>query len=163
MRKDLALELRGGPGQWEAPAPHVSWGLSADEEPAALCCGGGSLPIPQMGGWMDPSLMLDPPDGPGVTGMPPGQPWHRLLLGWERGSVPCGRSAWNPRSQGEPRGPHAGGRHGGASVGSAQQAGGRGGFYTMYVQMQRIKGNGSDSSGLSPWGVRRVGTRLFAL
>lgn len=32
----------------------------------------------------------------------------------------------------------------------------------MYVQMQRIKGNGSDSSGLTSWGTRRLGTCVFA-
>lgn len=32
----------------------------------------------------------------------------------------------------------------------------------MYVQMQRIKGNGSDSGGLTSWGTRCLGTCTFA-
>lgn len=63
-----------------------------------------------------------------------------------------------PVSQGEPQCPacQAAAITGqvwlGSTVTGLVQADGRGGFYTMYVQMQRIKGNGSDSSGLSSWG-----------
>lgn len=73
-----------------------------------------------------------------------------------------------PVRQGEPRCPacRAAAVVGLVWLGSADaglmQAVGRGGFYTMYVQMQRIKGNGSDSSGLSSWGTRSVGTCVFA-
>jgi len=85
---------------------------------------------------MDPSQIPDPPNSPGISGVPLASPGTVCSRGrrWEHGSVPGG-------SRGELRCPV---RRAAAvtGLGSADaglvRAGGRGRFYTTYVQMQRI-------------------------
>lgn len=89
-------------------------------------------------GWMDPSQMFDPPTSLGVAGMLPAS--SRDADG-SVGLSPVGGAPGSHQSQGI------------LVCQWGRAVPGAGGwdrrFYTVYVQMQGIKRNGSDCSGLS--------------
>lgn len=87
MRKDLALELRGGP--WDRGWLQLS-GFFEDllQTESLQPCAVVGARSPSLG-WMDPSQMLDPLNSRGISGVPPGQPWHWLLPGMPMGAWVC--------------------------------------------------------------------------
>lgn len=125
-------------GLWAAPASWVSWGLSAHQEPPSAVAGAGSPSLGWMDGWTVPSQILDPPTSLGVTGMLPASSRDADGSVGPVGGAPG--SCWNQGIR------CPGGAVPGAGAWSSR-------FYTVYVQMQGIKGNGSDCSGLTSWGV----------